>query len=318
MTGMIAQAEQVDGKTALKNMLEAEKKVCFIAHEVTTLARGPAVTSEQTIYRAGIKGMRMEYLSPPKLKGEIRADDGHVLAQYIPEKKIIRMQPSRLAGMKPWMAHAGGMIGRREGGLSVEVVGRDKIAGRSAYVVEVKPEKRVGPSRKLWIDTEKWIKLKTEEITSDGTVISMSYFTKIDFVDSIPDSKFHIDRPAGVRIEREEREPHPVPVERARHEAGFHLMEPSYLPRGFKPAGAVIIPFRDGKIVGLRYTNGVNSVSLFQTPGDKLSPKFIERLQHGPAKSGTEVYTWREGRINLTIVGRISQDEIRKIAGSVK
>jgi negative regulator of sigma E activity len=148
--------------------------------------------------------------------------------------------------------------------------------------------------------------------------MSMSYYTKIDFVSSIPDSKFHINPPAGVLIEHEEHEPHPMPVEHARHEAGFHLLEPSYLPKGFKPAGAVIIPFRDGKIVGLRYTDGVNSVSLFQTPGDKLSPKFIERLQHGPAKSGTEVYTWREGDISLTIVGRISQDEIRKIAGSVK
>ncbi len=318
--GLVVQAQQVDGKTALKNMLEAEKKVSFIAHEVTTLARGPAVTSEQTVYRAGIRGMRMEYLSPPKLRGEIRVDDGHVLMHYIPEKKLIRMHPSRLAGMRPWMQHTGCMIGHHEheGGLNVQVVGSDKIAGRSAYVVEIKPGDHPGPRRKLWIDTEKWIKLKTEEIAPDGTVVSMSYFTKIDFVNNIPDSKFHIDTPPGVRIDRDEHEPRPMPVDRARREAGFHLLEPTYLPQGFRVAGAVMIPFRDGKIVGLRYTDGVTTVSLFQTPGDKLNPRFIERLQHGPARSGTGVYTWREGSISLTIVGRISQDEIRKIAGSVK
>lgn len=315
--GLIAQAQQVDGETALKRMLAAEKKVCFIAHEVTTLARGPAVTSEQTVYRAGVRGMRMEYLSPAKLKGEIRADDGHVLAHYIPSEKVIRIRPSRLAGMRPWMARTGGEIGHHEG-LAVQLVGKDKIAGRNAYVVQVKSEGHHGFSRKFWIDTDKWVKLRTEEINSDGTVVSMSYYTKIEFVNSIPDSKFHLDPPQGVRIDHDEHEPHPMPVERARREAGFHLLEPAYLPRGFKLAGAVIIPFREGKIVGLRYTDGVSTISMFQTPGDKLSPKFIERLQHGPARSGTGVYSWREGKISLTIVGRISQDQIRQIAGSVK
>lgn len=313
-TALAAHSDQMDGRAALKKMFEAESKVSYIAHEVTTLARGPAMTSEQTVYKAGDKGMRMEYTSPDGLKGEIRADDGHVLAHYIPEKKVLRMRQSRLASAHSWMAHADRMFGR----VDVEMVGRDKMAGRSAYVVEIKPHSGRGPSRKIWIDTEKWIKLKTEEIGPDGTVLSMSYFTKIDFVGSISGQKFHVDAPPGVRVEHEEHEPHTVPIERAKHEAGFQVLVPSYLPQGFKSEGAAVIPFRDGKIVAIRYTDGVSMFSLFQTPGERLNPRFIERLHHGPDRAGMEVFTWRVGDISFTIVGQISQDEIRRIARSVK
>jgi len=308
---------EIDGRDVLKHMLEAEGKVCFIAHEVTTLARGPAVTSEQTVYRAGFRGMRMEYLDPPNMKGEIRADDGKVLAHYIPADKVLKLRPSRIAGMREWASHSPRFS--KEQNLQVQLVGKDKIAGRDAYVVAIKPHFREhGPTHKFWVDAGKWIKLKSEEIAPSGTVLSTSYFTKIDFVSSIPDEKFRIEPPPGVRIEREEEHSRHISIEEARRAAGFRILEPSYLPPGLKRAGAGVIPFRDGKIVVLRYTDGVNMLSLFQTTGDKLSPKFLEHLRHGPTRSGGEVYSWQVGKLNLTIVSRLPLDEVRRIAASVK
>ena len=130
-------AEPPDGRTVLANMLKAESSAAFIAHEVTTLARDPALTSEQTIYRAGFKGMRMEYSEPAVLKGEIRADDGRVLCHLIPQKRILVMRPSRIAGMRAWAEHAS--TGLSRGDIQIELVGKDKIAGRNAYVLEVRP-----------------------------------------------------------------------------------------------------------------------------------------------------------------------------------
>lgn len=313
----LADAQELDGRAVLKNMLEAEAGTAFIAHEVTTLARGPAVTSEQIVYRAGFKGMRMEYLEPPTLKGEIRADDGRVLAHLIPKEKVLRIRPSRIAALKAWTGHIAHAFER--GNLIVNLIGRDKIAGRSAYVLEVKPKLRhKGPTRKLWIDAEKWIKLKTEDIAPGGAVVSMSYYTKIDFVNTIPDEKFRIEPGPGVRVEREPMPLSWIPIEKARQQAGFRILEPEYLPPGFKLAGATVVPFRGGKLVGLRYTDGVSTLSLFQTPGRILSPRFLERLHEGPVQPREGIYSWRQGQINLTIVGRIPTDEIRRVAGSVK
>jgi negative regulator of sigma E activity len=309
-------AEGVDGRTVLRNMLEAEGKVAYTAHQITTLAKGPALTSEQTIYRDGYRGMRTEYIAPPPLKGEIMADDGRMLAHLIPNAKVLKMRPSRLMALKMRTDQAEHAFGH--GDLKVELVGRDRIAGRTAYVVEVRPVHRSrGQTRKFWVDAEKWIKLKTEDIGPDGAVASMSYFTRIDFVDSIPNEKFHIEPPPGVRVERETG-PALLPLEKAQQAVRFRILKPSYVPSGYKLAGTSLFPFREGKVVALRYTDGVTSFSLFQAPGRMLDRKFLERLHDGPVRPGRGIYSWREDGLNLTIVGQLPEDQMRKVAASVK
>lgn len=314
----IVTAQGIDGPTVLKKMLDAEKKVSFTAHQVTTIARKPAVTSEQIIYKAGNRGMRMEYIEPPGLRGEVMADDGKTLVHYIPKEKVARKHPSRLAIMGMRTGQAGKAFSR--GGFQVNLVGKDKIAGRNAYVIEVRPKMRRGvPARKFWVDTEKWIKLKTEDIAPDGTVTSMSYYTKIDFVNDIPNAKFHIDLPDGVRIEQDRGDRHSMSIEQARQKAGFRVLAPSYLPSGFKAAGATVMPFRHGQLVVVRFSDGVSSFSLFQTPGRMLNPKFLQRLHEGPVQPGKGIYSWRQGNLNFTIIGpAISSDQMHRIAASVK
>lgn len=306
----------IDGATVLEKMLEAEGNVVFTAHQVTTLAKGPPLTSEQIVYRAGFKGMRTEYIAPPLLRGEIMADDGHVLAHFMPRAKVVKLRPSRLAALRQRTAQAAEAFKR--GYLKVELVGRDRIAGRTAYVIEVKPARGGGgPARKFWVDADKWAKLKTEDIAPGGTVLSTSYYTRISFVNAIPDEKFRFQPPSGVRTEHMHRRQKLIPIQKARELVRFQILEPDYVPPGFRLAGAAVIPFRGSHLVGLRYTDGVSSFSLFETPERILSRKFLERLHKGPVRPGKGVYSWRRGRLNLTIVGHIPSDQIRKIASSV-
>lgn len=311
-------AYAIDAGTILKHMLESEGKVAFTAHQVTTLAKDPPLTSEQVIYRAGFKGMRTEYIAPPSLKGEVMADDGKKLAHLIPKDKVLKMRPSRLAALR-MRSHLAEEAFER-GHLKVELVGRDRVAGREAYVIQVSPRHRSKEqTRKFWVDTDKWVKLKTEDISGDGTVLSMSYYTRIEFVDSIPEDKFRIDPAPGVRVEHERPSGPPLmPIEKLKREAGFRILEPSYLPAGFKLVGGNLMPFRSTKLVVLRYTDGVTSFSLFQAPEHVLDRKFLERLHQGPVRPGKGVYSWRENGLNLTIVGHLHPDQIRKIAASVK
>lgn len=310
-------AQQIDGPTVLKKMLDAEGKVTFTAHQVTTLAKGPALTSEQIIYRSGFRGMRTEYLEPSFMKGEIRADDGRQQSHLIPKAKVLRVGPSRLAELSKRTDQAS--RGSHKGEIKVDLVGRDKIAGRNAYVIQVRPSHNGGaPTRKFWVDTETWIKLKTEDISSDGKVLSMSYYTRIDFPRSIPDSKFRIDPPTGYRVEKNSMDIDLVSVAEARKTARFKLLEPSYLPSGFKAVGACVIPFRRNQVVAIRYTDGVTSFSLFQTREKVLDRRFIQRLHEGPVETDKGVYTWRQSDLSLTIVGQLQPEQMRKIADSVK
>jgi len=309
-------AEPIDGPTVLKRMLEAEGSVAFTAHQVTTLVWRPSLTSEQIVYRAGFRGMRIEYIKPPALGGEVMADDGRVLEHLIPKANVLKIGPSRLAALKMRTEQAA--QGFRRGNLRVELIGKDRVADRTAYLIEVKPKLRRGPTRKFWVDAEKWVKLKTEDIAPDGTAASMSYYTRIDFLNTIPDEKFHIEPPPGVQVKRQAIPAATMPLEKARELAGFRVLEPTYLPPGFKLAGAAVQPFRRGQLVIIRYTDGVSSFSLFETPGHVLKPKFLARLHEGPVRPGKGIYSWKEGDLNLTIVGQLPMNQIRKIAASVK
>ncbi len=168
------------------------------------------------------------------------------------------------------------------------------------------------------MDADKWIKLKTEDIAPDGTVVSTSYYTRINFVRSVAKEKFHLEPPPGVRVEQTHCRPQLMPIEKARDKVSFRILEPGYVPPGFKLAGAAVMPFRGSHLVALRYTDGVSSFSVFETPERILSRRFLERLHEGPVRPGKGVYSWRRDRLNLTIVGSIPSDRIRRIAYSVK
>jgi negative regulator of sigma E activity len=309
-------AEDIDGRTVLKNMLESEGKVAFIARQATTIKGKTSITSEQIVYRAGFKGMRIEYVQPPALKGEVIVDDGEVYMHLIPRERILRSGPSRLKMLQMRTSEAS--KGFRRNLLSVNLIGKDHVAGRDAYIIEVKSN-RPGrhPTRKFWVDTAKWIKLKTQDIAPDGTLLSMSYYKEIDFVDQIDERKFHLDIPPGVHVVRQPQWK-TVPLDKVKKYAGFKVLEPTYLPKGFRAVGASLIPFRHGKMVVVRYTDGVSSFSLFQTPSHMLDRKFLARLHEGPVKPREGIYSWKADGLNLTIVGQISMDEIRKIAASIK
>ena len=308
-----ALAQHIDGQSILLKLFDAEGHVSYTAHQVTVLSGGPVITSEQNVYRSGYDGMRLEYTDPTALHGEIHADDGHVFAHLVPSRKTLKIGPSRLAELKKRTQQM------HNEDLYAKLVGRDRIADRPAYIVEVRPN-HLGrmPKRKLWVDQDKWVKLKIEELGSDGKVLSSSYYTKINYVKSIPESKFHIDLPDGYRVYKRDDRANIMSLDAARKSASFRLMEPTYLPSGFKAIGVKVIPFRHGQLVTIRYTDGVNPVSLFQTQQRESGHRFLDRLHNGQIEPGHEIYSWQKDNLNLTLIGQLSQKELHKIADSVK
>ena len=314
--GVPAFPESIDGRTIILRMLDAEGAAVYSAYQVTVLNRNRSVRSEQIVYRSGFDGMRMEYNSPPVMDGEIMVDDGRVLTHLIPRTRVVRTGPSRLAELKVRTSEA--EKAHRKGRLNVQYLGRERVAGRDAYVVQVTAGQRKSPTRKFWVDTDEWVKLKTQDIAPDGAVQSTSYYTRIDYLDSIPDSKFRVEVPDGYRVDRKPGGGESLSLDEARKEVPFRILEPKHLPRGFKAVGVKVIPFRRGQMVAIRYTDGVTSFSLFQTQERFLDRKFLDRLNEGPVQPGRGIHSWRQGGLNLTLVGKLSQDQLEKIAESVK
>lgn len=306
-----------DAISILRNMLESEGRVAFTAHQVTNISQRPSVTSEQIVYRDGYRGMRTEYLAPPLMKGEVMADDGRMMAHLVPRQKVLRMGPSRLAVLRQRTEQAAQALSRNQ--LRVELVGHDRIADQATYVIVVRPRGAdQGPTRKFWVDTNKWVKLKTEDVGPNRTVVSTSYYTRVQFLDSIPESKFRVEAPPGYRVQRDRGTVALLPLDKAKSLIRFRMVQPAYAPSGYKLVGAMVEPFRGSHILGLRYTNSVNSFTLFQTPERTLDRAFIERLHEGPVRPRQGVFSWRQGPLSLTLVGNLPGGEAEKIKNSVK
>ncbi|MHB1001577.1 MAG: sigma-E factor regulatory protein RseB domain-containing protein [Armatimonadota bacterium] len=314
MASQSVSAEQIDGNTILKNMIKAERSTTYTAHEVTVVGEDNT-RSKQIVYRDGMNGRRTEYLSPPKLKGSIIADNGKEWSLYNPKTKTIKTGPSMLSNMS---RHTGTPSSRsKKWRIDVTLIGKERVARRQAYIIEIKPKSMQSRSRRLWIDTEKWIKLKTEERGPDGKLLSQSYYTRIDYVDRIPAGKFKIEPGPGVQVEKMSG-PKLIPLDKARQMVKFRILEPTYLPSGYSIAGAMIMPFRGNRVVGIRYMDGVNSFTIFQSQGNTIESRFTKRLHDGPVRSGSGTYSWSQGNINLTLIGRIPADQIKQIAESTK
>lgn len=317
VTAMIisgAAAEQIDGKTVLHNMMEAEKSAVYIAKEATYINEFSELRSEQTIYHSGVKGNRIEYTSPAKLKGIVITDNGSQSIFYNPIIKKMTIGPSWIGMMK---GYKGVHPPMPNVDANAEIKGTESVAGRQAYIVEIKPSFGLKRYRRIWIDKQRWIHLRTEEFTETGQIKSKSYFKSISFVKSIPVSMFTVKPGRDIQVEQM---PGPViiTVDQAKSAVKFRILQPSYLPKGFKNVGAAIIPFRSDKIIGIRYSDGVNAFTIFQSPQEILEKGFLQRLHEGPIKSGGEMYSWRNGNLNLTIVGRVPPNEIRRISNSMK
>jgi hypothetical protein len=312
-----ARASGISGRDVLAHMLHGESEVAYIARETTTIWKQNPISSEQNVWKAGFKGKRIEYLKPAFLRGEIITDDGKQLHEFVARHRVVKVRASRLAQHK--LRDRSLLSTLKNGKLQVRLIGRDTIAGRSAYVIEVRPKSsHSGHARKLWIDALKWVKLKTQDINSSGKVSSSSAFTSIRFVDSLPPKIFEGSFGQNLRIVKESSPQRFSSISEVQKFVSFRVMRPTHLPSGYSLMGIVVREYRQEKIVALRYSDGVNSFSLFQSPGRALNRNFVKRLLKGPVQPSSDTYTWRKRDLSLTLVGNLSESQFRRIAQSVR
>lgn len=304
--------KEMDANQIIAKWNQAERTAKYIANEVTILQGYGGLKSREIVYHDGINGSRIEYTYPPKMKGTVIVDDGKQCVYYSPSEKRMTVGPSRLAMMKKYNSKKASSADH----ISAQLRGKGNVAGRSAYIVESRFKFNPHKYGKVWIDDEKWVRLKSQEIASNGRVLSSSYYTSIRFVDSIPSSKFTIRRKPGIKVEQM-RNPWLMPLERAKTLVDFKVVEPSYVPNGYKQIGSMVVPFRQGRILGIRYSNGANGFTIFESSDDVLEPGFLRKLHEGPVKSSDEVYSCRIKGLNVTIVGAISTAEMEKITESM-
>lgn len=279
----------------VKKSENADKNVSYRGFKYADLlVGGKTVRATFKVLHRKPDETRIDYFEPSELAGIITIERGSESWRFIPSQQ-------------QWLANKWELAPQRLNlalkNYNVVDRGRDAVAGRSVRVLEIVPKKRGNPSEKIWIDVEHYLVLKSELRNSSGVPVSVSSFNKIEFnPKDIKDSAFKV--PKGVKPPN-----NPVP------QLGFTVVKPKYIPKGYSFVQMSTIPVdKDIYAAHLMYTNGINTISIFERKrGAKTTDQSDSRLGQV-----ANIIRFDRGNITFTIIGDISKKELQKIADSLK
>jgi len=163
----------------------------------------------------------------------------------------------------------------------VAVTGHAVVAGRECEVIEVHARHPGRPSYRVLADVANRFPLRYE-VLSKGQLVFETHFDEIQYDPTIPAGTFDTrKRPDWLSVSQEE-----VPINRMADAAGFTVLQPGYLPRGFALRGSELIHVRaelskelqgtlkpflpfalpkiDASVAHFTYTDGIAAVAIVQ------------------------------------------------------
>lgn len=196
--------------------------------------------------------------------------------------------------------------------FTVLVEGTDTIAGRRAYRIGIaRGGAQSVPVRKLWIDQRNYIELKTERYADDGRVAHVTAIERINLAPRFQPGMFDFEPPDSIKPWAAPTPEFVGPLADAQRQVGFRALLPPQLPVGFAllDDSVSVHRFKDRPVLTLRYTNGVDSFSIFQRKADPDSHP--PRAPSGRRRGG--VNTWVSRGFQLTLVGRLHPEDAQLI-----
>jgi len=247
------------------------------------------------------------YLAPPMVKGKKILDNGKLRIEYIPGMNDFRIS----ASLNSSLARK-----RREKGLNLILANYtisqspdEEIAGRGVYVVSLLLRSSGNPGLKRWIDKETFLPLKQERRSSEGKLTFSSQFVEIHFNKKLSREELN-DIPKSVK-DRRFLPPHQVisDIEELKETSKFSLSFPRYLPSGYSFQESVLL--NDGQKVALTYTNGLETIVLWQSLPINLKIQGDREMPFGTK-------FWTEKGKTFVLIANISEEELTKIMESVE
>jgi len=284
--------------TALEIVRRAHNADCHVSYRGT---KSTFVRTGRLQTRAIIKvvhlapdKLRKEYFAPAALAGTVVVQNGCRVWRHEPYDPTWEVASSDKYG--PGRS-ANCEIALRN--YDVKLVGSGKVAGRDAHVIRAVHKNGREPRRTIWVDKQCFLVLKTVAETPEGVLRSSSGFTSITINPS--DISPRIFAVAG--------KVHGFPTPTG---LDFRVQKPSYLPKGYKMVGITKETACGHPCAHLQYSNGVNTISLFERKytGSSRAPRVPDKL--------VTVITWVKDGTLFTLVGDAPRSELRKVADSTK
>jgi outer membrane lipoprotein-sorting protein len=246
----------------------------------------------------------------------LTVSNGSVVWIYDREKnELVRMN---FSGEKPQFDY-GRIIEELLKSYNIKLLGEEKIDDRECYVIEAEP-KAGGAKMKMWVDKEYWYPLKTEMTIED--IKTTVEYRNVSFNSGLSDDLFEFTPPENAKIvEKTFEMPEKLTIEEAQQRVNFTIVKLSYTA-GFEFDYAMVF----GKMAQLYYKKGDDVMVISERIGESGESKPFpnaEKVKIGNTEGeiteivGTRMLKFSKNNLEITIAGKLSEDEIVKIAESM-
>jgi sigma-E factor negative regulatory protein RseB len=258
---------------------------------------------------------RIEVLSGPP-RSTFRRND-HVMT-FLPESKVVKSEKRENLELFP------NLLGAPDSAIgelySARVVGKDRVAGFDADVVQLEPRDGLRFGYRVWSEKRSGLVVKLQTIDNEGRVIEQSAFSELQLD---PPVKAHalsqmMSSTAGYRVEKAELD-RTTPAKE-----GWTLRTPV---AGFKPvscyrramggAANVQVGSKPGHTMQWIFSDGLATVSLFVEPYDAQRQSREGLLTLGATYTLSRKLSDKDGDWWLTAVGEVPPQTLSAFAQSL-
>jgi hypothetical protein len=287
------------------------------------------------------------------VKLRIWSRDGHKRVEFLGIEGQSRPRPASrfpLVGSVPVFLRPGHEQWKRKikdaalavRNYEVAIRGREVVAGRECEVIDVRARQEGRPSYRVAADLANRFPLRYEVFSKDGRVFE-THFSEIQYSPAVPSGTFQEKRrPNWLNVSQEE-----VAAERMTEAAGFAVLRPSYLPRGFELRGSELlrvkaelskelretikpflpfpVPKLEATVAHFTYTDGLAAVAVVECAASSELWQHLKKLlppASAPSgkiaarkfsdRGGSAYLLEAEGTVVL-VAGNVDSDEIESM-----
>ena len=312
-------------ETLFVRILHSDDNFTYKGRQITTYWTTGRAVSVQVFHQPRDQS-RIYYLDPENLHGRLLVSDGTQQWQYDPRRHELLhryLSPGAL-DTDDFLSYT---LLRTNYLLSVDPHPRTWVE-RKAWLVTIKRPGGRTLARRFWVDAGSGLILKREIYREDGKLVVTVAFSDITYHPKPSALSFDMSvlaKTPGVKL-AETRSATETPL--ALTSLSTQLSGKAYAPpvlSGYRLVGATTTQVGGKPLLHLRYSDGLNLVSLFEQhrtlpQRPTRAPAGMRTIQiggvHGHVSHHSSLTTlnWDTAALNVTLMGELSLDALRALA----
>ena len=188
---------------------------------------------------------------------------------------------------------------------NLRIVREDRVAGRAALLLAIRPHDEYRFGHRLWLDQETAFPLRTELVGNDGELIEQIKFADIHLGKNIPAS----DLVPSFDLQSFTWYAQPAKRESVSIETDWVAGD---LPPGFQVISTTEqLPGAESPATHIVYSDGLATVSVF------ISETQDKAIASRASVGSSSAFSVKKGDFQITVIGAVPAETVRRIAASM-